>query len=478
MDESTRTLTLRDTGSRELDLPAAAPALVVLWSRDEPHRVGEIALLPLGGAGVSALLGRQAPSPDDEVPRLTFVRQRPGRTEATGPLRSPHLSRDQLLLVVEGAGRVRVDNVGRCPLRVGGRVVDGVGLRVGDVIELQQQVLLMCVERPVAMEAPASRCRAPFGEADEHGIVGESLAAWDLRASIAFVAGRNAHVLVRGASGVGKELVAQAIHAGSGRAERPLVARNAATFPESLVDAELFGNARNYPNPGMPERPGLIGESHGTTLFLDEFGELPPALQAHLLRVLDAGEYTRLGDARARKADLRLVAATNRPESALKEDVLARFRLRIEVADLNARREDVPLIARHLLRAIGAADPAISRRFFDRDQPRLSATLVERLARRRWTTHVRELEWLLWQALAASRGDTLDWPEDVDAPRAAIVSVDPVELSPEAVQACLDRHGGRQEPAWRELGLASRHVLARLVKRHGLSVRGRTAEDG
>src|SRR5207244_827185 len=81
-----------------------------------------------------------------------------------------------------------------------------------------------------------------------------------------------------------------------------LLARNAATFPEALVDAELFGNVRDYPNPGMPERPGLIGASDGGILFLDEIGELPHALQAHLLRVLDGGEYQRLGESRSRRA--------------------------------------------------------------------------------------------------------------------------------------------------------------------------------
>ena len=85
---------------------------------------------------------------------------------------------------------------------------------------------------------------------------------------------RAGHVLLRGQSGVGKELAARAIHELCGRSQKPLVARNAATFPESLVDAELFGNRRDYPNKGMPERPGLIGQADGSTLFLDEIGEL------------------------------------------------------------------------------------------------------------------------------------------------------------------------------------------------------------
>lgn len=96
------------------------------------------------------------------------------------------------------------------------------------------------------------------------------------------------------------------------------MARNAATLPEGLLDAELFGNIKNYPNPGTPERAGLVGEADGSTLFLDEIGEISQVAQAHLLRVLDDGEYHRLGEAKARKSHLRLISATNRLESVEK----------------------------------------------------------------------------------------------------------------------------------------------------------------
>ena len=166
------------------------------------------------------------------------------------------------------------------------------------------------------------------------------------------MAARREHVLVLGESGTGKELVAQAIHALGPRSGRRLVARSAATVPATLIDAELFGNAPSYPNAGMAERPGLVGEADGSTLFLDEIGELPVELQTHLLRLLDGGDYQRLGDARRRTADLRVVGATNRPTGQLKADLAARFPLRVHAPGLHERRDDVMLVARHVLREL------------------------------------------------------------------------------------------------------------------------------
>src|SRR5690606_5383103 len=104
------------------------------------------------------------------------------------------------------------------------------------------------------------------------GIVGESPAAWALRDELAFVAARDLHVLLHGATGTGKELAARAIHGLGRSAGREMIARNAATLPAGIADAELFGNAKDYPNPGMRERPGLVGAADGSTLFLDELG--------------------------------------------------------------------------------------------------------------------------------------------------------------------------------------------------------------
>ncbi|MBX2798394.1 MAG: sigma 54-interacting transcriptional regulator [Myxococcales bacterium] len=448
---------------------AGRPTLVLLACVAQPDRVGELAFLDT--LETPHTVGRHG--------TLPWARVRPGHEEPTGPIADSSLSRVQLT-VSTVKGRTEVHNVGQLPLRLNGRPATRSALQPGDLLELGDRVLLRVSEwrEPPAFHPPSHA----FGHPDALGWVGESAASWALRARVAFVAPRLAHVLVTGASGSGKELVARGLHALSDRGTAPLVSRNAATIPESIADAELFGHAAGYPNPGMPERRGLVGEADGSTLFLDEFGELPTELQARLLRVLDDGEYARLGEARPRRADIRLIAATNRDPQHLKHDVLARLTLDVEVPGLGARIDDIPLLAAYLMRRIARADDVLAQRFFDDGNPdghpRWTTRLVRQLVCRRYDTHVRELERSLWKAISAAPDDVLDAvgpapPTSVPAP-VHDAWVDPNTLDPEVVQAALDRHDGLQEPVWKELGLSSRHVLARFVKKHGLRVRSRS----
>jgi two-component system nitrogen regulation response regulator GlnG/two-component system response regulator HydG len=453
--------------------------------------MGEVAMLPPGHPGPDRILGRGGEGGTDQHPRIAPQRHRPGRILSTPAINSPKVSRVQLRLRACGDDTIEVENLGRCKLLHNGLESTLCTLRAGDTIEVGSQLVFLCVQRPAWIVGPAMDVSIPFGEPDDHGVVGESPAVWELRHRLAFVGPRSGHVLVRGESGTGKELVARALHAISSRAARPLVARNAATLPEGIVDAELFGNLRNYPNPGMPERPGLIGEADGSTLFLDEFAEIAPAVQAHLLRVLDQGEYQRLGETRMRRSDFRLIAATNRLQHAIKSDVLARLVFRIETPSLNERKEDIPLIAVHLLRRMARTDPSSAARFFSGgdagNYPKLSSSLIRMLVQHTYTTNVRELEALLWQALAESRGDLIEAPlrlrerasvggpsQGAGATRVVEAGADALgALTPSAIQACLDAHHGIIEDAWRPLGLSSRHALARLIRKHGIEVRRR-----
>ena len=475
--------TLTDPTARDRAHRHQAPetlALAVVWSADQPELLGEL-LMP---TPTWSLFGRGAGVAFDPHPRLQLMRARPGLSEPGPPLSNPRLSRSQLRLrLLDGEG-VAFERIGRAPLFHGarGEAVDRGHLRPGETLQIGNQLLLVAVRRRAWLPAPGDGAPVlddfPFGAPDPLGLVGESPALWALRERILFAARRPEHVLITGASGTGKEMVAVALHRLGSR--RPLVARNAATFPDALIDAELFGNARNYPNMGMPARPGLIGEADGSMLFLDELGELPAGLHAHLLRVLDAGEYQRLGESQVRHSHFRLVAATNRPPSVLKDDLRARLPLRIEVPGLGERREDIPLLARHLLDKLLASDEIPAPAALDSGRPRVSLALAAALVRHDYTTHLRELHALLLEALARRSGPDLEWApaaRPAGTPGTNVQSDNPVrvpaatnrlDIDPAKLQAALDEHKGSLERARRALGLSSRHALARLVTRHGL----------
>jgi DNA-binding NtrC family response regulator len=469
------TLSLSDLDSRDAPGDKGVLGLVIAWSAAQPERVGEVASFPEGAP--LRVLGRGEAS-NGRAP-VVFRQERPGEAADGPPLEGAGISRDQLRVGAR-ADVLLLQQKGRCPVFVRGEAVERTAVAPGETILLKGQLLLLCVRRPATMaggDFPRDR-RGPFGAPDALGIVGESPASWRLREQLAFAASTSAHVLLLGASGTGKELAARGVHALSSRARRPFVSRNAATFPSELVDAELFGNRKGYPNPGSPERAGLIGEADGGTLFLDEIGDLPEQLQPHLLRVLDrAGEYQRLGDDRSRAADFRLVAATHREATALRSDLLARFTVRVALPPLAERREDVPLIVRHILeRAAADSGGAVNRYRDERGHFRLDPALVEHLIHRDTPVNVRDLEELVWRAVASSGGDrlrlTAAFAEAAATPsgRGSAPSPEAAPPSADEIRACVERHGGNLAAAARALGLSSRFALYRLLKTHGIAL--------
>jgi two-component system nitrogen regulation response regulator GlnG/two-component system response regulator HydG len=445
--------------------------LVVLWNREQPEHAG--AWIHVGAVpSPFRVLGRGSARANDDHPRLLPVRVRPDWAMACAPFQNSSLSRSQLLVRIVEPGVLELRNVGRCRLALNGEECSVARARPGDVLEVGAQLALLCAERTPLSKVPGSTATHAFGAPDACGFVGESPAAWALRAELAFVAPRKGHVILFGATGTGKELATMTLHAGATYGG-PLVSRNAATLPETLVDAELFGNLKGYPNAGSPDRKGLIGAADGGTLFLDEFAELSPDAQTHLLRALDSGEYQRLGEATVRRSRFRLVAATNRPESALRTDLLARFDFRIHVPELAERREDLPLIASHLLGVIAKGDPDIEAGYFEDGTPRLSTSLVRRMVMHDFTANVRELRQLLWRAIRESTDGTLDWPaERVGRGDRDTTSSPPesMRVGPAELRAVLDENNGSIEKSWRVLGLSSRYALVRLLRKHGVVV--------
>ena len=218
-------------------------------------------------------------------------------------------------------------------------------------------------------------------------------------------------MLITGESGTGKELIARAIHGSSPRGERPLIRVNCAAIPRELFDAEFFGHAKGAFTGAVRERAGRFELAHGGTLFLDEVGEIPLDLQSKLLRILQEGQFERIGEEKTRTVDVRIVAATNR---VLQDEVTAgRFRadlyFRLNVFPIHSvalrdRVEDVPLLVRHFLES-----PARKGRSGDL---RLRPEDMERLQSYPWPGNIRELQNVLERAVILARDGvlTIDLP--------------------------------------------------------------------
>ena len=244
-------------------------------------------------------------------------------------------------------------------------------------------------------EAPERAASASPRAAQPSGaplpIVGSSPALRRVLERVALVAPTDATVLVTGESGTGKELVAREVHRLSRRAARDLVTVNSAALPAALVESELFGHVRGAFSGATRDRAGRFARADGGTLFLDEIGELPLELQGKLLRVLQEGQFERLGDDRTRTTDVRLVVATHRDldlaleEGTLREDLFYRLNVfPIHVPPLRERREDVLPLAHHFLARLEER--------WGRSLPRPTASESARLTDHPWPGNVRELE--------------------------------------------------------------------------------------
>jgi hypothetical protein len=237
---------------------------------------------------------------------------------------------------------------------------------------------------------PPARAAACGGEFDPP-IIGRSAAMVELRRDIRTVAPSGLSVLIEGESGTGKEVVAKNLHRLSSRRARPLVTTSALEVPHSLLQSELFGHVEGAFTGASRDRIGLIESAGGGTFFLDEIGELPLALQAALLRVLQEREVRRIGESRRRRIDARFVFATNRDLDDLvrrgrfRRDLYFRIAvMRLRVPPLSVRREDVVPLAAHFLGCCAAQAGA--------EPPALAASAVRRLLEYDWPGNVRELK--------------------------------------------------------------------------------------
>jgi Nif-specific regulatory protein len=245
----------------------------------------------------------------------------------------------------------------------------------------------------------------------EHGMVGESAAIRKVSQFIARVAPADTTVLVRGESGTGKELAARALHTNSPRRERPFVAINCAALTETLLESELFGHERGAFTGAIAQKKGKLEVADGGTLFLDEVGEMPPVLQAKLLRVLQEREFERVGGTRTIRVDVRVVAATNRDleeavrSGAFRQDLYYRLNVvSFEMPPLRERREDIPLLASYFTAKYAAK--------FKRRVTGLAREAREALTNYDWPGNVRELENAVERAVVLGSTERI-LPEDL-----------------------------------------------------------------
>lgn len=243
-------------------------------------------------------------------------------------------------------------------------------------------------------------------------IVGESEPLRSVLAQVEHVAGTDASVLLSGETGTGKELLARAIHERSRRSERPLVKVNLAALSSSLIESELFGHVKGAFTGAISDKVGRFELADGGTLFLDEIGELDPDLQTKLLRVLQEGEFERIGSTKTLKVDVRIVTATNRDlrgameQSAFRPDLYYRLAVfPVEIPPLRLRRDDIPLLVWHFIgKKQGRLGKAIDR---------IPDQVMQSLVQYDWPGNVRELENVVERAMILSVGSTLSLPESL-----------------------------------------------------------------
>lgn len=245
-------------------------------------------------------------------------------------------------------------------------------------------------------------------ETNDCGLIGQSPAMAALRQQIRRIAATHSTVLIRGESGTGKEVAARAIHGLSPRANGPFVPVNCASIPEGLVEAELFGHAQGAYTGAVKARQGLVEAADGGILFLDEIGELAPAAQARLLRVLQEGEIRPVGATKARSVDIRLLAATHRDLETMIEagsfraDLYYRLRvLELRIPPLRERIDDIAELARHFLAELAQR--------CERSGLQLHPEALTHMQAYDWPGNVRELRNALERAVVLSEAAELDW---------------------------------------------------------------------
>ena len=327
--------------------------------------------------------------------------------------------------------------------------------------------------------------REALGHRYEYGnVIANSEKMQNVLALVERVAPTNSTVLLGGESGVGKDLIARAIHEHSSRASGPFLKINSTAIPENLLESELFGYEKGAFSGATSAKPGKFELADKGTLFLDEIGDVPPAIQVKLLRVIQEREFERLGGTKTLKVDVRLIAATNRDlraaleEGTFRQDLYYRLNVvAIDVPPLREHKEDIPALANFFLKRFAESS---GKKFTG-----ISPDAVELLTQFHWPGNVRELENVLERSITFATGPVLEASDirlDRPTPSAASVPVLPEGMTlgqweQEIIREALRRSNGNKSQAARSLGL-SRNALRYRLSQMGLAEPSDTADAG
>ena len=461
------TLTLLDRDTHEIFIEAAH-GLSHSERRRGRYRPGE------GVTGKVVQTGRPV-----VVPRIS---EEPTFLDRTGA-RKKHRKKDVSFICV--------------PIKIGNEVIGALSADrlFSDEVSLDEDVRLLRIV--VSMIAQAVKLRLAAQEERKRlleenvrlqeelrskfrpsNIIGNSKAMQTVYDLIARVAKSDATVLIRGDSGVGKELVAHAIHYNSPRAAKPFIKVNCAALPETVIESELFGHEKGAFTGAIAQRKGRFELASGGTIFLDEIGDFSAATQIKLLRVLQEKEFERVGSMRTIETDIRVIAATNRDLEELiaaetfRQDLYYRLNVfSIHVPPLRERKTDIPLLADYFVEKYGKAN--------HKDVRRISTPAIDMLVSYHWPGNVRELENVIERAVIITTDDvihghhlppTLQTAEASGTAHVGTLQGELDNLERELILDALKSSRGNMAKAARDLGVTER-VIGLRVKKQGIDAR-------
>ncbi len=401
------------------------------------------------------------------------------------PYVAPDISKEPLFLNKTGSRRILKESITflGVPIMLHGKPIGvlNVDRLFGDEIPYEEDIRLLSIvgtliaqfvslNRQVKLREERLRKSSISGSDIQAKLfmVGKSPALQAVQRQIRKVAPSKASVLLLGESGTGKTLVAKIIHELSTRSRQPFVKINCASLPENLLESELFGYEKGAFTGAVKAKPGRVEEADGGTIFLDEIGELPLALQAKLLRFIQEKEFERLGGTKTQKVDVRVVAATNRDlagalsEGAFREDLYYRLNVfPIRVPALRERKEDIPELVRHFLERTSQEYGRLVS---------ITAPAVAKFTSYDWPGNVREMENLVERLVIMADGDEICTgilplylnKTDMEKGKISLSRIE--ELERKEILATLEENGWNQTRTAKKLGVTLRQIGYRIRK--------------